>query len=54
MTETPTTEVICAVCGQTMTHLHRIRRAFGGDLDVFQCKSCRYSTTYAVKMGKAG
>jgi len=36
-----------------MTYLSKIRRAFGGDLDVFQCKSCRYSTTYAVKVGTA-
>jgi hypothetical protein len=47
------TEVICPVCGQTMTFLRRIRRAFNGDLDVFQCKSCKFSTTYAVKMAPA-
>jgi len=46
-------EVICPVCGQTMTNLRRIRRALNGDLDVFQCKSCKFSTTYAVKMAPA-
>ena len=48
-----TTEVICPVCGQTMTHLRRIKRAFNGDLDVFLCKSCNFSTTYALKMASA-
>jgi transposase-like protein len=48
-----TTEVICPVCGQTMTHLRRIKRAFNGDLDVFLCKSCKFSTTLALKMASA-
>jgi hypothetical protein len=48
------TEVLCPVCGQTMTFLQKIRRAFGADVDVFRCKSCNFSTTYAVKMQPSG
>jgi hypothetical protein len=49
----PATEVICPVCGQTMTYLHRIWRAFNGDRDVFRCGSCKVSMTRAVKMAPA-
>jgi hypothetical protein len=36
-----------------MTYLHRIRRPFNGDVDVFQCESCKVSTTFTVKMAPA-
>jgi len=51
---TPEPEVICPVCGQTMTFLHRLRSAFDGTFDEFRCKSCNYRTTLEVKMGKPG
>jgi transposase-like protein len=51
---TPETEVICPVCGQTMTYLHRFRSAFHGTFDEFRCKSCNYLTTFEVKVGMAG
>jgi aerobic-type carbon monoxide dehydrogenase small subunit (CoxS/CutS family) len=49
----PGIELICPVCGQTMTYLHRIKRAFNGDRDVFQCGSCKVSMTRAVEMAPA-
>ncbi len=44
----PTNEVACPVCGRPMTLLHIIRRAFGENLNVFQCKPCRFSMTEPV------
>ena len=41
-------EVICSVCGRPITSLCLIRRAFGENLNVFQCKPCGFSTTEPV------
>jgi len=43
-----TNEVICPVCGRPMTFLRLIRRAFGENVNVFQCKPCGFSTTEPV------
>jgi C4-type Zn-finger protein len=51
---TPETEIICPVCGQTMTYRHRVRSAFHETADVFGCTSCNFSTTYEVKAGMDG
>jgi hypothetical protein len=45
---TLTNEVTCLVCGRPMAFLRTIRRAFGENLNVFQCKPCGFSSTEPV------
>jgi hypothetical protein len=43
--QTPKIEVVCPVCGRSMTYLHTIRRAFADDLVAFKCNPCGFSMT---------
>jgi hypothetical protein len=45
---TPANDVICPVCGRSMTLQYTVRRAFSADLNVFQCEPCKISTTKPV------
>jgi predicted RNA-binding Zn-ribbon protein involved in translation (DUF1610 family) len=47
-----TDEVICPVCGRSMILLQMIRRAFGENLNLFECTPCGFSDPLRAKTAK--